>query len=437
MMDLKQAEIRRVHSAITVALMACLMMVIAIAMMVAALVAIRGSRSTPSQQSSPRMWLDSMTGIANALLDQATPVSTALTLATIAAALAVACAFGGRAEREMRPLESAHVDLLKSITEAFCLASGNFLIVASAILLFAGPEGAIGSITALGIGVFIFYLGMVVPVRGDYWEKAIGEERQNLAALTELRRTMPTPARSTRALWPLHLTQTALLRVVWTLSCLGLLYILSPDIPRGSLILALILATMIVVGGAWDASLTWSWLVIRTWWVVDRLLAVLMTVTWSCSFLLLLLSLAQMSFRVHWLVGLFATGLFAPPFIIALIPLLNRRLLDLLTKRFDTAISRAESDLDRYDKYLQLTSAGPQSPTPSRADVAQQHHHCCLMQHTEAPNRTDESTCSLCQACPYLNTPTPFSWRALLSQLRAKRRRLGRTRPVRGRQPLR
>lgn len=332
---------------------------------VAALFAFRHPLPSTAHVIALHHWTGDMTALAMAIINQAAPVSTALTLAAIATALTVACTFGGRAEWEMRTIEVIRLRFLEKVTKAVCLIAGSLLITTSSILPFAGIDGLISAVIAFGSGLLSFSLAAMVPVTANYWEAQLTKEVDALKRL-ETAPIARVVTRTQRALWVRYMIANIFIRFTWALSFLIVASAMMGLGVRWALALVLLLTYSTAMAILWDWPVTWFWLEVRTTWIVDRWTAAVHILTGTCTILLLLIFLLQASLAYHWTVAALAVGSCMPPLITAISPVLNRSFQGLRTNRFQNVLSQTRNNILRFENYRALAAKDPHGPNASQ-----------------------------------------------------------------------
>lgn len=410
--DLRQIEHKRIRNSVTVTLIACAIFVVAVFFLIGGISYYKIPQASHNPGVVTLQWLRSMSTLSNELFRQASPVSTSLTVATIAVALVLACSFGRRPEADMLKTEVIRLRFLESVTGAFCMIGGAILTTLGAILPFAGSGAAAGAATALGSGLLTLCMGAMIPVPPTYWEATIESERTTVSRLRNMQRTR-TQSRSTKGLWIRYLLTSTTLRAVWILGYIAYSsYALEVEFEWQKATFTLIAAT-VGMTAAWDAPAAWSGLHMRVWWITDRWTAIAQVGLWACTLLILLVTILQVSLQTHWATGLYLTGLFVPPFIAAHAPKLGAIWQEIRSSHLGRAIESAERNIVRYQGLHKLTESDHSNVNGGRAT----HPPPCMHCHPEHPPPSEIMPPSASRC--YQERPKRLAWlKRIFSALR-------------------
>lgn len=393
----ERIEHERIRAGILALLISCFMFTAALLLLIAALAFLM----TPGPLTAPLLfaqWLDNTSRLSDFLIEEANPVSTALSAATLTTALVLACAFSRKPDKLLMPTELIRLRFLETVTTSTAMFSGATLVVSSPLLIFGGFDAAIAASTSLACGLLTLSLGVMVPVSSQYWARAIEDEEHKLKKLREVRRRNSQTATGLST-WLRATSTNALLRTTWLLITSALIAAEYNAQLNWTQVARFAIPVTIAVGLAWDLSTMWSRLYLSTMRLTEPWTALLISLIWAGIFILLALSSVQLSLQTTWLFGLFLAGTFAMPFITSVVPHLNRDWRWLHAARFEREIQNALQQRMRYESLHQLTQAEQDiSPVtdPRRQSLSI----------NESPRRVQ------CQQCGHrTDRPWFFGWR--------------------------
>lgn len=350
----EQVEHERIRSALAILLMASNTMLITILLFIAALVFLRHGEALREPRTFFTLWLESASTLSRYLIQQASPVSTSFSVATLVIALVLACSFNRRPEETMLGAEIIRLQFLENVTSFTSIASGCVLVVSGALIIFSGLEALAPAALTISCGFLSLSLGVMVPVSAKYWKLRVENEESNLQKLkeayaAEIQLSGPNA-------WIQALTLIGLIRALWTLAfilAMKLLIGVELHLWTNTALMAIMLAS----GALWDASAVSLQLRIEIDRIVDRWNAVVIGAIYVLSTSLLLLSAVIMTEQINWILTMFFGFSILLPSMMRFIPHINTPWRRLRREHLVNAARNSKSNLFRYTSLLDLTSS--------------------------------------------------------------------------------